>query len=264
MVWSSYALLLLFTLGVGIAFWIVSVWRRDVSIVDTLWSLMFLAITLGYAWLEGVSGPRGWLLIGLVSVWSLRLSYYITARNHGEPEDHRYQKIRANNQPGFVWKSLYIVFAFQVLMAWLIAMPLAVAVSSDTALGWLDLAGGALWVLGMVFEVGGDRQLARFKSDPSNRGQVLDTGLWRYTRHPNYFGECALWWGYYLMACAAGGWWTLASPLLMSFLLLRVSGVALLEQDIGERRPAYAEYIQRTNAFFPGPPRRAAVSAADE
>jgi steroid 5-alpha reductase family enzyme len=122
-------------------------------------------------------------------------------------------------------------------------------------LGWLDALGLSLWLLGMFFEVVGDAQLARFKADPDNRGKVLNSGLWRYTRHPNYFGEFTLWWGFFCFALAAGGWWTVASPLLMSFLLLKVSGVAMLEKDIGERRPAYADYIRNTNAFFPGPPR---------
>lgn len=258
MTWSAYALMLATLAVIGFGFWVHSVFRKDVSAVDSLWSLMFLVITVGYALQVGIGEPRGWLVVVLVAAWSLRLSAYITTRNHGEGEDHRYQQIRENNEPGFWWKSLYIVFGLQALLAWLIAMPLAVAVASDSPLGWLDAAGVTLWVVGMVFEVGGDAQLARFKADPDNEGKVLDTGLWRYTRHPNYFGEFTLWWGYYLLAVSAGGWWTLLSPLLMSFLLLRVSGVALLEKDIGERRPKYQEYIERTNAFFPGPPKSAA------
>ncbi len=258
MIWSAYALMLAVLAAIGAGFWVHSVFRKDVSAVDSLWSLMFLIVTVGYALQVGIGEPRGWLVVVLVALWSLRLSAYITTRNHGEGEDHRYQQIRRNNEPGFWWKSLYIVFGLQALLAWLIAMPLAVAVGSDAPLGWLDVAGVALWLLGMVFEVLGDAQLARFKADPDNQGKVLDTGLWRYTRHPNYFGEFALWWGYYLLAVSAGGWWTIASPLLMSFLLLRVSGVALLEKDISERRPKYQDYIERTNAFFPGPPKRAA------
>jgi steroid 5-alpha reductase family enzyme len=127
--------------------------------------------------------------------------------------------------------------------------------SGDAPLGWLDAAGVALWLGGMFFEVVGDNQLKEFRVDTGNEGKVLDTGLWRYTRHPNYFGECVLWWGFFLLAVAAGGWWTILSPLLMTVLLLRVSGVALLEKDIAERRPAYADYIRRTNAFLPGPAR---------
>jgi len=258
--WSAYFIMLACLAGIGVVFWAISVPRQDVSLVDSLWSLMFLVVALGYAWLQGAPetlGARSTLVLMLVLAWSLRLSIYITARNHGEGEDHRYQKIRENNEPGFWWKSLYIVFGLQALIAWLVAMPLAVAIGNDTTLGWLDLAGLLLWCVGMVFEVGGDNQLARFKANPDNKGKVLDSGLWRYTRHPNYFGEFTLWWGFYLIALSAGGWWTIGSPLLMSFLLLRVSGVAMLEKDIGDRRPEYADYIRKTNAFFPGPPKSA-------
>ncbi|MDQ1345785.1 MAG: hypothetical protein QG586_1316, partial [Pseudomonadota bacterium] len=135
------------------------------------------------------------------------------------------------------------------------SLPLLAAIHSDAPLGWLDIAGVALWVVGLVFEAGGDWQLARFKADPGNRGRVLDTGFWRYTRHPNYFGDFCVWWGFFLIALAAGGAWSIVGPVLMSVLLLKVSGVALLEKDIGERRPAYRDYVRRTNAFFPGPPR---------
>jgi steroid 5-alpha reductase family enzyme len=138
-----------------------------------------------------------------------------------------------------------------------ISIPLLAAINSTTPLGWLDAIGAALWLVGMVFEAGGDWQLLRFRRNPANQGRVLDSGLWRYTRHPNYFGDFCVWWGLFLIALAAGGWWSVAGPLLMSFLLLEVSGVALLEKDIGERRPAYRDYVRRTNAFFPGPPRAA-------
>lgn len=254
MIWHSYFFMLAVLAAIGVVFWGWSAVRKDVSIVDSLWSLMFLVVAVGYGVQVGITDARGWLVLAMVAVWSLRLSWYITRRNHGEGEDHRYQEIRKNNQPGFWWKSLYIVFGLQALLAWLVAMPLAVAVGSAAPLGLFDLLGVALWCIGLFFEVVGDAQLARFKADESNRGKVMDSGLWRYTRHPNYFGEFTLWWGFYLIAVGAGGWWTIASPVIMSILLLRVSGVALLEKDIQERRPAYAEYIKRTNAFFPGPP----------
>ena len=234
--------------------WLLSLPLRNVSIVDSMWSLMFLLAALAYAVGQATPGPRAWLVIGLVSVWSVRLAAYITWRNRGHGEDFRYQRIRAGNDPGFAFKSLYIVFGLQAGLAWVISLPLLAAINSTAPLGWLDLAGAALWLVGFVFEAGGDWQLARFKADPANRGKVLDTGLWRYTRHPNYFGDFCVWWGLFLVALAGGGWWSVAGPLLMSFLLLKVSGVALLEKDIGERRPAYRDYVRRTNAFFPGPP----------
>lgn len=255
--WSAYWFMLLAVAAVAVAGWLLSLLRDDVSHVDSLWSLMFLLIAAGYFLLTGAGGARSSLVLLLVALWALRLSLFITVRNHGKPEDHRYQEIRRNNQPNFRFKSLYIVFGLQALLAWLIAMPLAASMTAQTPIYWLDLVALALWLAGFFFEVVGDAQLARFKADPDNQGKVMDQGLWRYTRHPNYFGEFTLWWGYFLFAVAAGGWWTILSPLLMTFLLLKVSGVALLEKDITERRPKYADYIKRTNAFFPGPPRAA-------
>jgi len=143
----------------------------------------------------------------------------------------------------------------QAGLAWVISLPLLAAINSTTPLGWLDALGVMLWFIGLVFEAGGDWQLSRFKGDPVNRGKVLDTGLWRYTRHPNYFGDFCVWWGFFFIALSSGAWWSVVGPLVMSILLLKVSGVALLEKDIGDRRPDYNAYIQRTNAFFPGPPR---------
>ena len=248
--WSGALLLL-----VAVFFWLVSLWRNDVSIVDSLWSLMFLLVALAYAAMSGDGGPREVLVLALVAVWALRLSVYISWRNHGEPEDYRYQEIRANNEPFFRYKSLYIVFVLQAVLAWVISMPLAAAISGQSAIGFLDYAGIALFAVGLMFEALGDFQLSRFRRDPANAGKVLDTGLWRFTRHPNYFGNFTLWWGFYLVALSAGGWWTVMSPLLMTFLLLKVSGVALLEKDISVRRPQYANYIRHTNAFFPGLPR---------
>jgi steroid 5-alpha reductase family enzyme len=242
----------------ALAGWTISLIKGDVSIVDSFWSLFFLSGALAYAASTTAHEPRATLLLVLVTLWALRLAGYLTWRNWGEPEDRRYQSLRARHQPGFAWKSLYLIFGFQVLLAAIIALPLFVGLSGTGALNLLDATGLALWTLGFGFETVGDWQLARFKADPSNRAKVLDTGLWRYTRHPNYFGEAALWWGYYLIAAAAGGWWTVFAPLLMTFLLLRISGVTLLEQDIHERRPPYRDYIARTNAFFPGPPRGAA------
>jgi steroid 5-alpha reductase family enzyme len=252
---QTYLFALALILGVGVAAWAVSVAIRNVAFVDSLWSLFFLIAAVAFAAAAWPLSARGLLVTVLVAVWALRLSIYITARNWGEPEDHRYQKIRANNEPGFAFKSLYIVFGLQGVLAWFIAMPLLPAIMNPGDIGPLEIVAGALWLLGFVFEAGGDYQLARFKSDPSNKGRVLNTGLWRYTRHPNYFGDFCVWWAFYLFAVAAGGWWTVLSPVLMSLLLLKVSGVALLEKTITERRPEYADYIRRTNSFFPGLPK---------
>jgi steroid 5-alpha reductase family enzyme len=251
--WYAYLWGLLTILLAALGAWLHSLRRNKVSIVDSLWPLLFLIAALTYAATSSVSGPRLLLMVVLVGVWALRLSAYITWRNWGGPEDRRYQAIRANHEPHFAVKSLFIVFGFQGLLAWFISLPLLAAIAGQQALNIFDMVGILLWLIGLVFEAGGDYQLAQFKADPTNRGRVMDSGLWRYTRHPNYFGDACIWWGFYLLATAAGGWWSIPAPVLMTFLLLRVSGVALLEKDIGERRPAYRAYIARTNAFFPGP-----------
>jgi steroid 5-alpha reductase family enzyme len=252
---QAWFLALAAIVAVAVPVWVLSVVRRDVSIVDSLWSLMFLLALVVYLFAIDAPGPRAWLVTALVAAWALRLSVYITIRNFGEGEDHRYQAIRANNEPHFWLKSLFIVFLLQSLLAWVICLPALAAVSGQTSPGPLDYAGLAIWLAGMFFESVGDWQLARFRRKENGPDAVLDSGLWRYTRHPNYFGEALLWWGIYLIACAAGAWWTIFAPLLMTFLLLRVSGVALLEKDIADRRPAYRDYVRRTNAFIPGPPR---------
>jgi len=250
-----YLFALAVILGVGVAAWIVSVAIRNVAFVDSLWSLFFLIAAVVFAAVAWPLSARGLLVTLLVAIWALRLSVYITVRNWGEPEDYRYQKIRANNEPGFAFKSLYIVFGLQGFLAWLIALPLMPAIMNPGGIGPLEIIATVLWLTGFIFEAGGDYQLARFKRDASNEGRVLNTGFWRYTRHPNYFGDFCVWWAFYLFALAAGGWWSVISPLLMSVLLLKVSGVAMLEKTITDRRPAYADYIRRTNAFFPGLPK---------
>ena len=254
---NIYMLTLGVILFVGVIAWAVSVVIKDVSFVDSLWSLFFLIAAVVFAASVDTLSLRGVVVLALVAIWSLRLSLYITIRNWGEPEDYRYQTIRANNSPGFAIKSLYIVFGLQGVLAWIIATPLMPAITSMAPLGALDVLAVALWLVGFVVEAGGDHQLRKFKQDAANKGKVLDTGLWRYTRHPNYFGEFCMWWAFWLFAASAGAWWTVFAPLLISFLLLNVSGVAMLEKTIGERRPKYAEYIRRTNAFFPGPRRSA-------
>ena len=253
MIQHPYVNALFVILIVAAVSWVFSVFMKDVSFVDSLWSLFFLLAAVVFAVDVQLLSARGMLVLILVTIWALRLSIYITARNWGEPEDYRYQSIRKKNEPGFAFKSLYIVFALQGVLAWLIALPLLPAVTSNAALSVVDLIAVTLWIIGFTFEAVGDYQLSRFKARDDSKGRVMDTGLWRYTRHPNYFGEFCIWWSFYLFAVASGGWWSIASPLLMSFLLLKVSGVAMLEKTISNRRPEYAEYIRRTNAFSPGP-----------
>jgi len=240
--------------------WALSVAVRDASIVDSFWSLGFVVV----AAVALVAGPglieRRLLVFALVAVWGVRLSLHITKRNWGKGEDFRYQAFRARWGPRFWWVSLFTVFLLQGAIMFVVSLPIQAAGAGETpsSLGWLDALGAALWLVGFAFETVGDAQLARFKADPTTKGKVMDRGLWRYTRHPNYFGDATLWWGIGLLALATPfGPWALVGPAVMTFMLVRVSGVAMLEKTIAERRPGYAEYVRRTSAFFPRPPRSA-------
>ena len=236
--------------------WLTSLAKHDASIVDSVWSVLIYLGGAVYVLMLPQTGPRTFWVMMLAALWALRLAAYITWRNWGEPEDRRYVEIRARNQPDYERKSLYLVFEMQALLAWIVSMALLAAVAGGSAWSWLDSLGASIMLFGLIFETVGDAQLAAFKGNADNRGKVMDKGLWYYTRHPNYFGEFCVWWGFYLMALSAGGWWAIVSPLLMSMLLLKVSGVTLLEKDITERRPAYRDYIACTNAFFPGIPKK--------
>ncbi len=249
---SLLALTLAASLAAMFLLWLVSIPIRDVSIVDIWWGP-------GFAFLAGLSA---WAAAGhalattLTVLWGLRLGIYLGWRNYGHGEDSRYRAMRRREGGRFVSWSLFAVFGLQGVLMWFVSLPVQLAnLSGSTGIGWLGFLGLALYAVGLFFETVGDWQLARFRADRRNRGRVLDTGLWRYTRHPNYFGDFCVWWGLFAISLeASGAWLTIASPLVMSFLLLRVSGVALLERTIGERRPAYAEYVRRTSAFFPRPP----------
>lgn len=236
--------------------WIVSVIKRDVSIVDSMWAVMIFASAFVYSSSVGPYWNRSSLLLTLILIWALRLTLYITWRNWGEPEDSRYQAIRRKYEPNFAMKSLGIIFVFQAFLAWIISMPLWVALTVPFEFSVFDLLAVILWTIGMMFESVGDWQLARFKTNPTNRGKVMNRGLWRYTRHPNYFGECLIWWGFFLFVIPTGAWVSIVSPILLTFLLLKFSGVTMLEEAIVDRRPAYREYIASTNSFIPGLPKK--------
>ena len=245
-------------LGLMALQWLVSLRIKNASIADIFWGAGFVIS----AWLFFALTPEGFsarklLLCALVSLWGLRLSIYIFLRNRGKGEDFRYQKWRQENGAAWWWRSFFQVFALQGLLMWLISIPLLAAqwAPAPARLTALDFLGTALWAVGFFFEAVGDAQLSRFRAQPANKGRVLERGVWRYTRHPNYFGDAAQWWGFFLIAAAAGGWWTVFSPALMTVLLLRVSGVALLEKTL-EAKPGYREYIERTSAFVPLPPRK--------
>lgn len=238
------------------ALWVISIAVRDSSIVDPFWGPAFVIA----AWTAYLSaddpGGRGLVVALLVTVWGLRLGLHLAARNLGKGEDFRYQAFRRRWGSRYWIVSLGTVFLLQAGLMWVVSLPVQVAMVDGGTLGPVAWLGLALWGTGIFFETVGDWQLQRFKRDPANRGAVMDRGLWRYTRHPNYFGDFAVWWGHFLVAVATwSSGWTVVGPIVMSTLLLRVSGVTLLEKSITTRRPGYEDYIRRTNAFFPGPPK---------
>lgn len=245
--------------GLMLLVWIVSLLLRDVSIVDIAWGSGFVVIAWATALATGVNQPQTILLAALTTVWGLRLSGYLAWRNLGKPEDYRYRQMRERHGSRFPLISLFLVFGLQGVIMWVVSLPLQSAPFSSTAggLGWLAAVGVLIWAVGLFFETVGDLQLARFKGHPANRGKVMDRGLWRYTRHPNYFGDFLVWWGLYLVSFGDGSmWWSAIGPIVMSVFLMRVSGVTLLEKSLKERKEGFAEYTRRTSSFFPMPPKR--------
>jgi steroid 5-alpha reductase family enzyme len=236
--------------------WVVSLRLRDASIVDPFWAPGFALVTLAYLIADGRFAPRGVLALVLVSVWAARLGFHLLRRNLRSGEDPRYGAMRERHGAGFGRVSLFTVFWLQAILLWIISAPLAGSVVSVTPLGAWDLLGALVFLIGFSFEAVADLQLERFKADSASVGRVLDTGLWRYSRHPNYFGNAVLWWGLYLVAVGGGAYWTVFGPILMTYLLLRVSGVTLLEKGLARSRPGYAQYADRTSAFVPWPPKR--------
>lgn len=239
------------------AVWIGSLVRRDASLVDRFWGAGFVLLAAFYL----ITGPAArspvhGMALALTAAWGLRLSLFLTHRNWGKGEDYRYAAMRATHGARFPLVSLFTVFLLQAVLLWLIAFPLFVAGRGPNDPDRIVLVLGAcIWGIGFLIEAVADAQLARHRRDPARRGP-LDRGLWRYSRHPNYFGESVLWWGLWLVAVAFGGAWTVFSPVLITFLLLRVSGVTLLEKRLRVEKPGWEEYAARTSAFVPLPPRR--------
>jgi steroid 5-alpha reductase family enzyme len=246
--------------SIGVLFvitWIVSLWRRDSSLVDRIWGVGFVIAALVTAHHTTLSNPRQWLMLTMVGLWGLRLSAFLTWRNWGEGEDPRYQAMRRQHQHRFWWVSLVTVFALQAIIQWLLSIPLqlTIAETHGTPLGVWDLLGITLFLTGFIVETTADQQLTHFRRT-ATPGAVMDRGLWRYSRHPNYFGEAVLWWGFYGVTCAVpNGFWTFPAPLIMTLLLLKVSGIPMLEKRLKKRREGYAAYIERTSAFIPWPPK---------
>jgi len=239
--------------------WLTSVFLKNVSIVDLFWGFGFVVINTFYVLSSSEVTDRQLLVLVLVSVWGLRLSFYLGWRNIGKAEDFRYQEFRKKYGPErYWWFSFFQTFLLQGVLMMLISTPLLGANfgEQNSGLQSLDYAGILVWIIGFTFEAGGDIQLARFKSNPQNKGKVLNTGFWKYTRHPNYFGDSAVWWSYALFSIAAGSYWLSLGSVLMTLLIIKVSGVALLEKSLTSTKPQYSEYIRKTNAFIPWFPKK--------
>ena len=234
--------------------WVASVLLRNVSIVDLFWGLGFVVVNAWYFFSTDTFTTRQIVLLILVSVWGIRLSVYLAWRNIGKGEDFRYQEFRKKyGEKNYWWISFFQVFLLQGVLMWLISSTLwGVNRPADSAeLSFADYLGILIWIIGFIFEAGGDDQLAKFRKNKANSGRVLNTGLWRYTRHPNYFGDSAVWWGYALLCLAAGSYWLILGSFLMTLLIIKVSGVALLEKTINNRKPEYQEYARKTSTFIP-------------
>lgn len=241
-------------LGMMVCAWLLSLILKDAGIADVFWGLGFVLVAWVTFFLADGYLFRKVLLTALVSIWGLRLALYIGLRKRGKGEDPRYQKWRSRHGKNFWWVSLFTVFGLQGVLLWVISLVVQAGqlAPGPLSLGWMDGAGFLIWAVGIVFEAVGDFQLSRFKAHPGNRGKVMDRGLWAYTRHPNYFGESLIWWGIFLITLSTpNSLWTVISPVTITFLLLRVSGVTLLEKTIVEKRPAYRVYKENTSAFFP-------------
>ncbi len=244
-----------------LATWSVSLLRRDASIVDTVWGLGFVLVAWSAKFVTGASGAGNWLLLIMVTVWGLRLAGYLAKRNLGKGEDFRYKAMRRKHGERFAIVSLYTVFGLQGVLMFVVSLPITMGQRDTRAgAGFIVLLGFVVWIVGLYFEAVGDAQLARFKRDPRNAGQIMDQGLWALTRHPNYFGDALVWWGLAIVGSSQGaGVWAFLGAAVMTVLLVRVSGAAMLDRLLAKRKPGYAEYMARTSGFIPMPKRSAQV-----
>ena len=230
--------------------WLLSLKKNNVTHVDIMWSLFFVLNTL-YFYTVFTPSLRSTLILFLVLLWGLRLSVYLTIRNWGKSEDVRYLKIRQNNEPNFRYKSAYIIFGFQSILAWIVGSILFMAIENDHPLTWLDSLGLLITLCGIIYESIADYQLMQFKNDIKNRGKLLQSGLWKLSRHPNYFGEILVWWGFFITTLVTGIHFNLIAPLLMTFLILRFSGVTLLEANLIKKFNGYDDYQKKVNTIIP-------------
>ena len=230
--------------------WLLSLKKNNVTHVDTMWSLFFVLNAL-YFYSVFPASPRSSLIILLVLFWGVRLAIYLTYRNWGKPEDTRYLKIRQNNEPHFRYKSAYIIFGFQAILAWIVGSILFIAIENNHPITWLDNLGFIVILFGIAYESIADYQLMQFKNDIKNRGKLLQSGLWKLSRHPNYFGEILVWWGFFITTLTTGFHYNLIAPVLMTFLILRFSGVTLLEANLTSKFDEYDNYQKKVNTIIP-------------
>jgi len=239
--------------------WIISIYIKNVSIVDLFWGLGFVLTAGFYLYFCNDFTFRKILIAVLITIWGLRLSIYLAWRNHGKGEDFRYQQFRKNyGENRYWWISFFQTFLLQGVLMWIISQPLlgAFYYQKNVVINIFDLIGIIFWVIGIIFEAGGDFQLTKFKSYPENKGKVLNTGLWKYTRHPNYFGDASVWWGFGFFSIASGSYIPAIGSIIMTLLIIKVSGVALLEKSLKDRKPEYAEYVRKTSSFIPWFPKK--------
>ncbi len=270
--WQDIGIVLVVNLGVTMGavllLWLISIPLRDVSIIDMAFALILLAVTV-VTWLmtDGAAARKNLILL-LVALWAVRITSHLVRRNWGHGEDPRYTKLRSwvADDRAFVWLSLRQVFLLQGIVLWLVSLPVQVGqiYRVPAELGIPAMLGIAVWLLGFVFETVADRQLARFRADPANKGKVLDTGLWRYSRHPNYFGELCVWWGLFLIACDnPWGLLTILGPIGYTHLIVNVTGQRTLDKKLARDKPGYRDYMEKTSGMIPLPPRTAGTGGGD-
>jgi len=238
--------------------WVVSIVLKNVSIVDMFWGFGFVMVNTFY-FFNTETTPAKIVLLFLVAIWGLRLSFYLALRNIGKPEDFRYQEFRKKyGMKNYWWISFFQTFLLQGILMWIISMPLLGVnlYSTSQNIHLLDYLGILIWIIGFIFEAGGDMQLARFKKNKANSGKVLSTGFWHYTRHPNYFGDSAVWWGFGILCLSAESYLLISGSIIMTLLILKVSGVVLLEKSLKEKKPDYENYIRKTSSFIPWFPKK--------
>ncbi|MBJ89653.1 MAG: hypothetical protein CMO98_07285 [Woeseia sp.] len=244
------------TLGVVSLLWLISIPLRDVSIIDMFTPGLLVAIALVSYWFADGAETRKLLVVMLVVIWAARLTIHLIKRNWGHGEDPRYTKLRAwvRGDKAFVWLSLRKVFILQGLVIWFVSLPVQVSqvYKEPSVFGIAAWMGVGLWCVGFLFESIADQQLKKFRADPEKKGSVLCSGLWRYSRHPNYFGELCVWWGLFMIACdSLAGIPTIIGPILYTYLIINVTGVRTLEKKLIKELPDYKQYMQTTSSLIP-------------